>query len=148
MRFSAEVELGGKTATGVSVPEHVLTGLGAGQRVAVLVTVNGYTYRTTTGSVGGRTMLPLSAEHCTAAGVRTGDTVDVVVEVDTAPREVAVPADLAQALAERPDAQRFFDSLSYSNRRRHVLAVEGAKTEATRRRRVDTVVERSAAHQV
>lgn len=147
MRFSAEVELGGKTATGIEVPGHVVQELG-GKRVAVRVTIGAYTYRTTTGSMDGRTMIPLSAEHRSAAGVRAGDTVDVELAVDTEPRELEVPADLAQALAARPEAQRFFDSMSYSNRRRHVLAVEGAKAEATRRRRIEAVVERSAAQQV
>jgi hypothetical protein len=148
VRFSAVVELGGKTATGIPVPEEVLQGLGAGKRVAVRATVNGYTYRTTTGSVGGRTMLPLSAEHRSAASVSAGDTVDVDIEVDTEPRDLVVPADLAEALAARPEAQRFFESLSYSNRRRHVLAVEGAKAEATRRRRVEAVVDKAAAQQL
>jgi uncharacterized protein YdeI (YjbR/CyaY-like superfamily) len=56
--------------------------------------------------------------------------------VDTAPREVAVPQDLSDALDGDPVARSYFDTLSYSNKRRHVLAIDGAKTAETRERRI------------
>jgi len=140
MRFSTTVELGGKTATGMAVPADVVDALGAGKKPAVQVTVNGHTYRSTVATMGGRFLLPLSAEHRTAAGVAAGDRVEVDVELDTAPRVVEVPADLAGALDAEPAARRRFDGLSYSAQRRHVLAVEGAKAEATRQRRVASAV--------
>lgn len=139
MKFRATVELGGKTATGIPVPDDVLAGLGGGKRPAVHVTVAGYRYRSTIGPMGGRSFVPLSAEHRTAAGVAAGDEVDVELELDTEPRTVEVPADLAAALDD--DTRRTFDALSYSNRRRHVLAVEGAKAAETRARRVAKVVD-------
>ena len=61
---------------------------------------------------------------------------DVDIELDTAPREVRAPADLAAALDAEPAARRTFDGLSYSNRSWHVLQVEGAKTDETRQRRI------------
>jgi uncharacterized protein YdeI (YjbR/CyaY-like superfamily) len=63
--------------------------------------------------------------------------VEVDIELDTEKREVNVPPDLAEALEKDPDAKRFFDGLSYSNKSRHVLSVEGAKTAETRQRRID-----------
>jgi uncharacterized protein YdeI (YjbR/CyaY-like superfamily) len=90
--------------------------------------------------MGGRFMLPLSAENRTAAGAAAGDRVEVAVELDTEPRTVEVPADLTAALDAEPAARARFDGLSYSARLRHVLAVEGAKAEATRARRVAGVV--------
>jgi hypothetical protein len=140
MRFSTTVELGGKTATGMEVPDEVVTSLGAGKKPAVQVTVNGHTYRSTIATMGGRFLLPLSAENRTAAGVAAGDAVEVDVELDTAPRTVEVPADLAAALDADPPVRGRFDALSYSLQRRHVLAVEGARTEATRERRVAAVL--------
>jgi uncharacterized protein YdeI (YjbR/CyaY-like superfamily) len=80
-------------------------------------------------------MISLSAEH-RAAGVAGGEEVDVDIDLDTAPREVSVPADFAAALDAEPEARRTFDGLSYSNRSWHVLQVEGAKTEETRQRRI------------
>lgn len=139
MRFRAPVVLNGKTATGIPVPAEVVTGLGAGRRPAVHVDVAGYRYRSTITPAGGRHWIPLAAEHRTAAGVAAGDEVDVEVELDTEPRTVRVPDDLAAALDA--DARRAFDALSYSNQRRHVLSVEGAKAAQTRARRVAKVVE-------
>jgi hypothetical protein len=136
MRFRATVQLGGKTATGIQVPEDVVTSLGSGKRPAVSITINGYTYRTTVAPMGGVYMVPLSAEHRAGAGVAAGDEVDVDIELDTAPREVTVPQDFAEALEGDADAQRTFESLSYSNKRRHILAIEGAKTVETRQRRI------------
>ena len=140
MRFSTTVELGGKTATGMAVPAEVVEALGAGRKPAVTVTVGGHTYRSTIASMGGRFLLPLSAENRTAAGLTAGDAVEVDVELDDAPRTVEVPADLAAALDAEPAARARFTALSYSAQRRHVLAVEGAKAEATRQRRVAAVV--------
>jgi hypothetical protein len=140
MRFSTTVELGGRTATGMEVPPEVVEALGAGKKPAVRVTVGDHTYRSTIASMGGRFLLPLSAERRAAAGVAAGDRVEVDVELDTEPRTVEVPTDLAAALDARPAARTRFEALSYSHQLRHVLAVEGAKAEATRARRVAGVV--------
>jgi hypothetical protein len=140
MRFTTTVELGGQTATGLVVPDDVVDALGAGKRPPVTVTLGGYTYRSTIARRGDRYLLPLSAENRTAAGVAAGDTVDVDVEVDTAPRTVEVPADLAAALAADPAVRERFDALPYTHRKEHVRAVESAKAEATRQRRVAGVL--------
>ena len=135
MRFHTTI-LGDTTKTGIQVPEEVVEALGSGKRPAVTVTINGYTYRNTVAVMGGVFMVGVSAKHREGAGVAGGDEVDVDIELDTAPREVTVPADLAGALDAEPEARRTFDGLSYSNRSWHVLQVEGAKTDETRRRRI------------
>ncbi|MGY1821131.1 YdeI/OmpD-associated family protein [Geodermatophilus sp. SYSU D00079] len=140
MRFTTTIELGGKTATGFEVPPDVVEALGSGRRPAVTVTLAGHSYRSTVATMGGRFLVPLAAENREAAGVAAGDTVEVDLELDTAPRVVEVPADLAAALDAEPAARRRFDALSYSHQRRHVLAVEGAKAAATRERRVTAAV--------
>ncbi|MFC4119085.1 YdeI/OmpD-associated family protein [Nonomuraea zeae] len=145
MRFRSTIELGGKTATGFEVPAEVVEGLGSGKRPAVTVTIGSYTYRSTVAPMGGRFMLPLSAENREGAGVAAGDAVEVDVELDTAPREIEVPGDLAAALDLVPEAKAFFESLSYSRRRRWVLAVEAAKKPETRQRRVADTVAKLAA---
>lgn len=81
-------------------------------------------------------MISLSAEHRAAAGAAGGEEVDVDIDLNTAPREVSVPADFAAALDAEPAARRTFDGLSYSNKSWHVLQVEGAKTDETRQRRI------------
>ena len=141
MRFRAIVLLGGKTAAGISVPPDVVAQLGPSKRPAVLVSIGSHTYRSTVAVMDGEFMVPVSADVRKQAGVAAGDEVDVELELDTAPREVTVPDDLARALAGEPEARRFYDGLSYSNQRRHVLAVEGAKTPETRERRIAKAVE-------
>jgi hypothetical protein len=136
MRFRTTLLQSGKTATGIRVPDEVVEALGAGKRPAVNVTINGYTYRNTIAVMGGEYMVGVSAEHRAGAGVAGGDTIDVDIELDTAPREVTVPDDFAAALDGDPDARRTFDGLSYSNKSWHVLQVEGAKTDETRQRRI------------
>jgi hypothetical protein len=136
MRFRTTVQQAGKTATGIQVPEEVVEALGSGKRPPVKVTINGYTYRSTVAVVGGAHMVGVSAESRAGAGIVGGDEVEVDIELDTAPREVAVPADLAAALDAEPNARRTFDKLSYSNKSWHVLQVTGAKSEETRQRRI------------
>lgn len=141
MRFHTTIQQGGKTATGIRVPDEIVEGLGSGKRPAVRVTNNGFTYRSTVAVMGGAYMVGVSAENRVGTGVAGGDTVDVDTELDTAPREVTVPPDLASALEATPKARDTFDGLSYSNKSWHVLQVTGAKTDETRQRRIAKSVE-------
>ena len=139
--FDAELQVSGKSATGIAVPQEVIDGFNAGKKVAVVVTINGHTYRSSVGPYRGANMLPVSAEHRTAAGIEAGETVTVTLELDTEPRTVEVPDDLAAALGADAAARAAFDALSVSNQRAHVLSVTGAKAADTRARRVAKVVE-------
>lgn len=132
MRFHATIELNGKTATGIEVPEEIVAGLGAGQRPPVLVTLGDYTYRTTVARMGGRFLVGINAEHRANAGVAAGDELDVEIVNDTAPREVTVPDDLAAALSEDGRARATFDDLSYTHRKEWVRWIEDAKKPETR----------------
>jgi hypothetical protein len=136
MRFRATVEQSGKTATGFEVPTTVVEGLGAGKRPAVRVTINGFTYRSTVATMDGRFMVGVSAENRAGAKVVGGDVVGVDIELDTAPRVVEVPKDLAAALKKDAKAKATFESLSYSNKNWHVQSITGAKSDETRARRV------------
>lgn len=137
MRFTATILASGKNNTGIPVPESVVEALDRGKRIPVVVTIGDYSYRSSIVFYTGRFLIALSAENREGAGVAAGDTVEVDVEVDEQPREVEVPADLAAALAGDADAAAAFAALSYSNKRRIVLSVEGAKAEATRQRRIE-----------
>jgi hypothetical protein len=141
MRFRATLQSTGGNTTGFTVPQEIVESLGKGKRPPVTVTINGYTYRNTIAVYGGAYMLGVSAEHRSGSGVAAGDEVEVELELDTAPREIVVPADLAAALDAEPAARAFFDGLSYSNKSWHVLQVEGARTDVTRQRRIAKSVE-------
>jgi hypothetical protein len=140
MKFQATILLAGKTATGIQVPPAVVEGLRSGKKPPVRVTIGGHTYRTTVAARGERFLLPLSAENRERAGVAAGDEVDVEIELDTEPREVTVPPDLAAALADDAPAREFFEGLSYSQKQGYVLPIEQAKTGETRERRIAKAV--------
>ena len=136
MKFRVLIEGAGKTAAGIEVPPEVVAALGQTKRPPVRVTINGYTYRSTVAVLGGRFMVGVSNEVRTNAGVAAGDEVEVDMEVDTAPREVAVPPELARELAGDAAASRAFEALSYSRKRLLVDPVANAKTAETRDRNI------------
>lgn len=141
MRFRAVLELNGKTATGIGVPPEVVEGLGQGKRPPVQVTIGGHSYRSTIGVMGGRYLIPVSAEHRAAAGITAGDEVDVEVTLDTHSRAVSVPTDFAEALSGNAPAGQAFDQLSKSHQQRWVLSITDAKTPQTRERRIAKAIE-------
>lgn len=146
MRFRTTVLLHGKSATGIEVPADVVEALGPGKRPKVTVTINGHSYRSSVGVMGGVSLIPISADVRATAGVAPGDEIEVDVEPDTGPRVVEVPADFAAALDQVPAARAAFGKLSYSGQQRYVLGIGQAKTPETRQRRVEkAVAELSAA---
>jgi hypothetical protein len=88
----------------------------------------------------GRYLLGLSYANRKAAGVVTGDEVEVDVEVDAEPRVVVEPADFARALDADPVARTAYDHLPDSHKREHVRAIESAKKPETRMRRIEKVL--------
>lgn len=126
-------------ATGLPVPPEVVHTLGSGKRPKVKVHLGDYTYRSTVAAYGNVFMLPLAAEHRQAAGLTAGDQVEVTLELDTEPRKVEVPDDLAEAL-EAAGVRAAFDALSYTMRKENVRQVETAKAQETRERRINKIV--------
>ena len=141
MEFTTTLQLDGQTATGIRVPEEVVTALGGGKRIPVSVTISGTRYASTIATMRGEAKIPVSADIRSSAGIAAGDTITVDVERDDAPRAVEVPAELAEALRTDPVASGRFAALSYSNQRRHVLAITGARTDETRARRLQRVLD-------
>ena len=137
MRFRTTLVGEGDSAAGIVVPPEVVESFGKGKKPPVKVTINGYSYRSTVAVMGGVFMVSVSKANRTAAGVASGDEVDIDMELDTEPRILAVPADFAEALDRDPEARAFFDSLSYSNRSRFTLSIDDARTPETRQRRID-----------
>lgn len=140
MRFSGTVEPHEKMK-GLEVPEPVVAGLGGGSRARVVVTINGYTWRTAIAKMQGRHLIGLANAHRTGAGLTPGDVVEVTIELDTEPLTVAVPPALAEALDAAPEARAAFGALTVSQRRQHIRLIEQAKTAATRERRIAALVE-------
>ena len=77
-----------------------------------------------------------------SAGVGAGDEIDVQLELDTAPRTVEVPPDLAAALARDGAAAAAWAKLSFTNRKEIARSLEEAKKPETRSRRLAAALER------
>jgi hypothetical protein len=138
-RFRAELKLEGKTATYVVVPLDVPAVFGRA-RPPVRGTVNGAPFRSTITKYGGDDYYLVVNRHVReAAGAAAGDTVDVELELDTKPRTVRLPKDLASALDD--EARAAFDRMSYTHRKEYVEWIKEAKREETRRRRIAKAVE-------
>ena len=140
MRFRTKILQSGKTATGIEVPAKVVAALGSSKRPPVRATINGYTYRSTVAVMGATYMLGISDDVRKAAGVAGGDTIDVDLELDTAPREVELPADFAAALNRDAKAKKFFAGLSFSKKTILVRALD-VKAVDVRKERIAKTVE-------
>lgn len=138
-RFSAPLERTGSGAY-VAVPLDVEAVFGK-KRVPVRATIDGVPYVGSVVRMGGVYVLGVLKEIRTALGKDEGDVVDVVLEEDTAPRTVELPADFSAALRAAPEAARFFGSLAYTHQREYVRWVEEAKRDAARSARLARAVE-------
>ena len=130
-----------KNVSGIIVPEDVVVALGGGKRPAVRVTLQGYTYRSTIAKMGEHYLISFSSEHRTNSGLKGDETLDVTLELDTAPRTVEPPEDLRVSL-EAAGLLAAFMSLAPSHQKEYVRNIEEAKTPETRERRISKAVEK------
>lgn len=131
--------------TGIQVPDDVIEALGAGKKPPVVVTVNGFEYRSTVAVMGGRFMIAFSSDKRAATGIGGGDEIDVTLTLDTAPRTVEVPEELAAAFAADAALAAAWEKVSPSQKKAHVTNIEGAKAPETRARRVEAVIAKLSA---
>jgi hypothetical protein len=122
---------------GLDVPPEVVEALSQGKRPRVTITINGHSWKSRVAIMHGRFLLGLSNANRQAAGVETGDEVEVELEFDPEPRVVAEPADLARALNADPIARAAYDRLPDGRKREHVRAIESANKPETRTRRIE-----------
>ena len=123
----------------IEVPAHVMAALSEKKRIAVNVTLNGISYRSTIAVYGGKFYVPARKEIREAAKLAAGKRAHVTLEADTAARTVMVPSDLAKALSAAK-LRPAFDALSFTRRKEHVAAVTEAKRPETRVARIERVV--------
>lgn len=111
------------------------------KRFPVVATINGHSWRTTVARMGGEFLVGLKREVRESAGAEAGDTVEVALELDTAPREVYVPEALAAAVRADKAAAAAFEALAFAHRKEYARWVAEAKREETRERRVAKALE-------
>jgi Domain of unknown function (DUF1905)/Bacteriocin-protection, YdeI or OmpD-Associated len=131
----------GSSVAAVNAPFDVKEVFGTIARVPVRGTINGFPFRSSLMPMGGCHFMAVNRTMREGAGCKAGDVVSVVMERDTAPRVVAVPSVLKNALSKSKTAQANWKKYSFSNQKEMALAINGAKQEETRARRLARIVE-------
>src|SRR3954452_14892058 len=91
--------------------------------------------------MGKEVLLGLTREVRPSAGVEAGGAATVTIVLYDTPREVEVPAALAQALDADSAAKARFDALAYTHRKEFARWIAEAKKDDTRERRVDQTLQ-------
>lgn len=125
--------------TGIEVPQSSIDALGAGKKPPVQVQINDYQYSSTVAVMAGKYMISFSSAHRQASGIKAGDEITVTLELETAPRVIDVPLDLANALAQAGTRAKF-DALAPSKRKAFVVQLEESKSAETRTRRLEKIL--------
>ena len=110
-------------------------------RPPVAGTINGHPFRGRLAVYGGQTVLGLTNAYRAEAGIVPGDELEVVMERDDAPREVAVPPALQAVLDGDEVARAAYEKLSFTHRREYAQWIAEAKREETRERRAARALE-------
>src|ERR1700691_859355 len=142
LRFTAKID--GKEAgvvAAITPPVDVPEYFGTRARVPIRGTINGYPFRSSLMPMGGCHMMPVNQTLCRGAGVKPGDTVDVVMERDEEERTVDAPPVLNKELAKNKAAQTNWEKLSFSHKKEMALAIAGTKQEETRTRRLGKIMQ-------
>jgi uncharacterized protein YdeI (YjbR/CyaY-like superfamily) len=88
----------------------------------------------------GQCLVGISAANRTASGISEGNVVEVTLKLDTEPRVVSEPRQLAKALNDDPEVRAAFDRLPYGVKRKEAAAIEEAKTPEVRLRRISKLL--------
>lgn len=126
-------------ATGITIPFDVEKVFGA-KRVPVKVQINGAEHQSTIIRMGGRYMVGVPKVFREAANVKAGETITVTLVKDSEKRRVEVPKELAERL-ETAGLAEVFAKMSYTHQKEYVNAVNDAKREETRVRRIEKTIE-------
>jgi hypothetical protein len=141
-RFTAALEDVPAGGAGVRLPFDPKEEFGKA-RAPVRVSIGAHpVFRTTVMVYAGVAWIGLRKGQVAEMSLSPGDQVDVLVELDDAPREVDVPDELAAALGADADASAAFDRLSYTHRKEYAQWVAEAKRPATRADRAAKTVAR------
>ncbi|MHB1128181.1 MAG: YdeI/OmpD-associated family protein [Bacillota bacterium] len=105
-----------------------------------MATFDGYEYRGSLIKMGHHChFIGLTQAVRSAIGKNPGDMVHVVIRQDTEARKIEVPEEFKTLLDQNPEAQKFFEKLSFTNQKEYVQWITGAKKTETRDRRLPSL---------
>jgi hypothetical protein len=128
----------GKHAS-IEIPDEELQKIGGNRRAPLKVTINGYTYQSTATGMGGKCLVVFPMRDRAKAGVDSGDTVKVTLELDAGYRQVMIPDELDKAL-KQAGLIEIFDEQIYSKRKEFARQVAEAKAATTKTRRIEKIL--------
>jgi hypothetical protein len=140
MKLRLELTGGDGNTAGFVVPDEAVEELGGGRKPKVVVTIGSHTWRSSIVNMGGQFMLGVSIANRAAAGVAAGQVLDLDVELDTAPRTVDVPEDLAAELARDSEARTAWERWSFTRQNEAARLLTEARKPETRTRRLEKVL--------
>lgn len=127
----------------VSIPFDVEKVYGTKGQVKVNATFDGYPYRGVLANMGtGCHIIILRKDIRQAIGKNVGDKIKIVLEQDLEQRKVEVPVDLKREFSAEPNASKFFNTLSYTNRKEYVGWINSAKKTETREKRLTDTIQK------
>jgi len=132
----------GGGGTLVPIPKDVAVKLGLKGMPKIKAVIAGTPYRGSLMPMGdGTYCLGVLKSIQEAAGVGQGDSITIDIELDTAPRTVAIPIDLAQAIEGDKTAAAAWEALSYTDQKEMAGSLYDAKRRETRERRLAQALE-------
>lgn len=140
MNFTSQLTVVENDNAGIPVPEDVGTALGGGNHPKVSRTINGFTYRSSIAKMGNGFWIPASKARRAEGKLEVDVPYEILIELDTATREVEIPEELAAHFESDAPAKAKWDAMSYSLQLRTVTPILNAKKPETRQRNVDKVI--------
>lgn len=125
--------------TGIEIPNKILETLGVSKRQSLMISVNGYEYQCTPGTINGKTVVSFSSEHRKKTSLKGGEQIHIQLRVAVTPKKVEMPAEFLKAL-KISGTDAFFTTLSNSLQRYHCDLINAAKTEETKQKRIQKAV--------
>ena len=139
--FTAMIQNAGGGGAFVEVPFDVEATFGS-KRPKVKAIIAGLPYRGILTRMGTDChILGIRKEIREQIGKTFGDDVTIIVETDTEPRVIEIPAVLKKAFRTDKEAKTFFEKLSYTHQKEYVTWIDEAKREETRQNRIAKTVE-------
>lgn len=136
-KFEAIIKkLEDKDGAYIEIPFDVEKEFGA-KRVKVKAKFDNIEYRGSIVKMGGPChMIGITKDIRKKLGKDQGDIISVQVEKDEEERIVEIPEDFAKIMEENSGAKEFYESLSYSGKRKYVNWINSAKKVETRQKRI------------
>ena len=144
LKFTAKIEQHeGMNAAYIVFPYDVQELFGVKGQVKVKVVFDGaVVYRGSLAKMGMPChVLGITKEIRYLLGKTFGDEINVELEKDTEEREIVIPDDVTTLLGENPKAKKYFESLSYTDKKEYIRWIESAQRMETRTRRIGIFIE-------